>query len=294
MAWLYLPDTVVLKSESTPHSVEYIPWLTLSGKATQRPLSWHGWKSRPWIKLLFGMTLAPLTADRGVESWILSLRASRANRSVSLETSEAQTMSAGYGKTLSESFARFSPDGSLVKTSLDLFLMDSAPYSEALPASGMMLAGELFEQTKWEPVTAENASSFSPSEGTAWTTPTSSQNGGRTQVFAQGGIPLQLQSMTWPTPDASAHKYRLKGDSQQSKSLEPLARSSHQDLQISTCGPDCSPNHRRLNPAFVEWLMGLPSGWTIAKTGSGPVVTEWSLYKQQLRSECLRLARAGR
>ena len=293
MAWLYLPDTAGLNLELTPRLTEYEPWVTLSGKATRRPLSWHGWKSRPWIKLLSGMTLRPSTADRGAESWISSLRASRASHSASPETSEAQKTNAGSGKTLSESFARFTPNGSLVKTSLDLFLMDSAPYSEVLPASGIMLAGELFEQTKWEPVTAESAFLSSPSEGTAWSTPTGSQNGGRTQVFAQGGIPLQLQSMTWPTPDASAHKYRLTGDSQQSKSLEPLARSSHQDLRTSKCGPECSPSHRRLNPAFVEWLMGLPNGWTIAKIGSGPVVTEWFRYKQQLQLECSRIARAG-
>jgi hypothetical protein len=47
----------------------------------------------------------------------------------------------------------------------------------------------------------------------------------------------------WPTPDASPHKYRLQGDSQASKSLSALAGG-------------------KLNPQWVEWLMGFPEGWT--------------------------------
>jgi len=55
----------------------------------------------------------------------------------------------------------------------------------------------------------------------------------------------------WPTPDASPHKARLQGDSQQSRSLPALA---------ATGKLEQSPG--RLNPAWVEWLMGWPIGWT--------------------------------
>ena len=47
----------------------------------------------------------------------------------------------------------------------------------------------------------------------------------------------------WPTPTASEHKYRLSGDSQQSKCLNALSGGA-------------------LNPKWVEWLMGWPLGWT--------------------------------
>ena len=49
-----------------------------------------------------------------------------------------------------------------------------------------------------------------------------------------------------PTPTASEHKYRLKGNLQQSKCLEANARRAG----------------GKLNPDFVEFLMGLPQGWT--------------------------------
>jgi hypothetical protein len=51
-----------------------------------------------------------------------------------------------------------------------------------------------------------------------------------------------------------------------------------------TDGATSSPEPRSLNPLFVEWLMGWPSGWTLlALTDSACSATEWSLYKQQMR-----------
>lgn len=37
----------------------------------------------------------------------------------------------------------------------------------------------------------------------------------------------------------------------------------------------------RLNPLFVEWLMGWPRGWT----GFEPVGTEWSRWEQRMQHE---------
>jgi len=54
---------------------------------------------------------------------------------------------------------------------------------------------------------------------------------------------LADQVRLWPTPDASPHKYRLQGDSQQSRSLNGV-------------------HGGKLNPEWVEWLMGFPIGWT--------------------------------
>jgi hypothetical protein len=50
----------------------------------------------------------------------------------------------------------------------------------------------------------------------------------------------------YPTPTNSEHKYRLKGNSQASKCLEAQSRKAG----------------GKLNPNFVEFLMGYPTGWT--------------------------------
>ena len=57
-----------------------------------------------------------------------------------------------------------------------------------------------------------------------------------------------------PTPTATEHKYRLKGNSQASKNLEALARTG-QLTPITGKGS-------QLNPQFVEEMMGFPIGWT--------------------------------
>ena len=79
----------------------------------------------------------------------------------------------------------------------------------------------------------------------------------------------------FPTPNSSEHKFRLKGDTQASKTLETTARklslSFHQVQVIHEDGSMCTPNCRRLSPVFAEWLMGIPRGWT---RSSEPLVME--------------------
>ena len=51
---------------------------------------------------------------------------------------------------------------------------------------------------------------------------------------------------------------------------------SPQDLETPMLGAVSRP---RLNPAFVEWLMGLPIGWI----ASGPVETQSYLCRLRMR-----------
>jgi len=67
----------------------------------------------------------------------------------------------------------------------------------------------------------------------------------------------------WPTPTSSEHKYRLQGSSQQSKCLEAMARTGRLSKTPMAKGAG-------LNPAFVEWLMGYPEGWTELKDSETP------------------------
>lgn len=69
-----------------------------------RPRYWsRAWKTAAWIGRLSGAISPPSTADRGVVSWISSLRASRVNHSVSQEIGEGETMTVGSGTTSPES-----------------------------------------------------------------------------------------------------------------------------------------------------------------------------------------------
>jgi len=99
-----------------------------------------------------------------------------------------------------------------------------------------------------------------------WSTPrsTDGEKGGPNQQFGAGGAPLPAQT---------AH-------------VSASLAYSHRDPETSTHGGKSSPERRTLNPLFVAWLMGWPQP---ASTGCGFSETEWSRFKQRMRSELLRL-----
>lgn len=131
--WLYMPLAFV---PDTPESTSALPlpanspgsnlelFVTSSGKATPRALSWPGWKTRTWSRRLSTVTLPPSTVDAGVDAWISSLRASRASRSVSPVDVLAQRTSDTFGPTCCGSSGSPVPGGSSSKTSPDSFQLE--------------------------------------------------------------------------------------------------------------------------------------------------------------------------
>ncbi len=98
-----------------------------------------------------------------------------------------------------------------------------------------------------------------------WKTPHGMANYDATgKVGGAGGGEFAKQANQWPTPKDRD----WKGQSQRGKhglmdALPNMAcRSSLPAPQTSMPGGKSSTRTRRLNPRFVEWLMGLPAGWT--------------------------------
>jgi len=201
--------------------------------------------------------------------WISSLRDSRVSPSAWSAEDSASKTNGGSGRISRELLARFDQDGSWERTSPDLLTEtgDSLRFSGRFPLLGMMLSGDVFGLTKSVQATGERGSSY---------------------------------LRNWPTPTARDYKDaagnlsdRKDGKSRMDRVGVVVARSLHPSQKKSVCGENCSQDHRRLNPAFVEFLMGLPKGWTLAKIGSGPAETEWSRYKQRLQSALSQLMRDG-
>ena len=89
----------------------------------------------------------------------------------------------------------------------------------------------------------------------------------------------------WETPRSSSN----------TKSAKALRRradggqSSTPGLAQQVAGSVATRGKPKLNPAFVEWLMGLPNGWT----GSAPAGTAWSPWQRRMRSALCALAPAA-
>lgn len=137
----------------------------------------------------------------------------------------------------------------------------------------------------------------------AWPTPkgTDGTKGGPNQAGSKGDLMLPSAAAQWPTPAArdskganSAEHALVTGGGR--KHMDQLsnfvAHSSHLAQPMpdgqSSCesGPDSpQPSTKRLNPAFGEWLMGWPVGWTIAEpsASSASEMASWrSALQQQL------------
>jgi hypothetical protein len=145
-----------------------------------------------------------------------------------------------------------------------------------------------------------------------WRTPDSQNAGGvRTRQTSRGQghqKTIAEQAEHWPTPSARDHKgensvdhVTINGTGRMHLDQLPnfVAHLFRPDLPTSSSGNASSTNDptsrplSRLNPNFVEWLMGLPDGWTdIDRIDSGPVATPLFLYKRHMRSWLWRLVLA--
>jgi hypothetical protein len=176
-----------------------------------------------------GMMYRPLTENRG-EELLMSYRAGfHAKTSQSqgggLELTENE---AECGEKWLGSFTKWDPDSSLWRTHQCSLLGDLEPFSETWPQWGLMRNGECWEQRTLE----------------------------QTIRGIESGL---LQK--WPTPDASC------GQRGTQPNWTPKRKSGHtaqytinqavRDMEKSSGG--------KLNPMWVEWLMGWPLGWTDLK-----------------------------
>lgn len=132
----------------------------------------------------------------------------------------------------------------------------------------------------WERMTAYEAENgINPAEGGMhWPTPRTITGGAESAERKQepgrtesGGSDLQSAAANWPTPatrdyrspNAASHMDRSMG----AKHLDQLPNFiEHSFLPAPPTsthgGKSPSGSTRRLNPDFVDWLMGLPPGWT--------------------------------
>lgn len=223
MVWLYLPpdaiahgrltaglsgacldcpsaqEPEVSTSDSTSPSQNIELWVTSSGTPTLRLRSWRGWKTRPWIALLSGITLQTSTADRGAAWWISSMAAIRANRSALPDSSAAIKTHAISGHTSRASSEKSNPASVSSRMSAGIYDWDSNKSTMTFDQWVIALRRDCLRRKKLVRPTSANDSS-------SWPTARASSANGASQKEVLAGNPkmrLEVSAMLWPTATAT-------------------------------------------------------------------------------------------
>ncbi len=254
--WLHIPSSVYSagpECSTLPSDAQFqalAQFATWRGKL-QRPQSWRrGWQTAACAKLLSGPTLPPSTASRGVAEWMESLAVSHAPTCPLPGDKQdlTETLADCFSST-SESFAKFSPDGVLLRTSRQFCLFQQEePFSENLPRSGTMRNGELFERPMLAPRTGATGLS-------SWPTATTQDAKHATNSPGQEGRNgLIIAVLNWPTP---------RSEDSESCENHPGAVDSLTGVTRQWATPNCRDDHNPSTPDSPRTQRKLEQGWTI-------------------------------
>jgi hypothetical protein len=238
----------------------------------------------------FGMTYKPLTEDRGEELLTLYLEAFPAKTSLPQEKEQGlKETEAGCGKKWHGSFTKYDLNSCLWRTHQCSLLGDLEPFLETWPRWGLMRSGECWEQQTLAHRTSETEYGF-------WPTPCATDYKGSGKMgdlrdrldYAVERGRTKSKDYTWPTPrSCSAMAATITPESawnekRWSSNLEtvvgrrlwPKPRTKgmcggtggwdllKKNTTIEEARQMGAGNGGKLNPMWVEWLMGWPLGWT--------------------------------
>ena len=303
----------LVAASSLGNCLDIEPSAPSSGSHTHKPCLWHD-KTMEHSRLSrFGMTCKPLTAIHGAELLTSWLAAFRVKTSALPETAQDLTESVvECGTTWPASLAKFDPDTSSWKTAQRSLLGGLEEFSETWPRWGLMRAGECWERQTLVPRTSESASGLSLS---TWPTPNCDgfRSDGELAILARTMTDYsQFVGMTeraasskrnraWPTPTVCGNYNRKGASATSGDGLATTVAQRTYPTAAATAYKGWSPNHNRadtddrldytveresfrpgqqtppmrLNPDWVEWLMGWPIGHTDLKPLAMDKYREW-------------------
>jgi len=252
----------------------------------------------------FGMTFKPLMADHGEALLMSYLEDFRAKTSVQQEKAqELMVKDQECGEKWRASFVKFDHDSSSWKTHQCSLLGDLDEFSETWPQWGLMRNGECWEQRMLEQTIRGTESGLSEKLPTPQSTDYRSKPTSKSWK-AKGGVNFSLSNpeiqAKWPTPrSCSAMAATITPESAWNKKRNPNLETIVGRVQFPTPtahnskeGNYPSEKNRntptlathaggKLNPMWVEWLMGWPLGWTDLK----PLEMDKSHYVPQQHGE---------
>ena len=321
MSWSFLPELVAEFLEECSLDTDQ----SVLSNTTPTPDQFY-WPDKPTEHSRlsrFGMMCAPLTGVHG-EELLTWYRAGFLAKTSALPEAgqESKENAAVCGEKWPGSLAKYDRDTCSWKTAQLSLLGDSGQSLVTWPRSGLMLDGRCWELQTLVPRTSESASGYWPTPNTVgyrsdgellmlsrrlsdraeymamsdracnskretfWPMPTVCGNNNRKGASATSGDGLAtvVAQRTWPTATATAHK----GWSPNHKRANTDDRLDY-TVEREAFQPGQQTPPRRLNPEWVEWLMGWPIGHTSLK----PLATGRFREYERQHGECLTYGEAA-
>lgn len=276
MSWHYSRALVEEYSAASCSGGE--PSAPLNGTPTPAAYYWPDKTTGHSRLSRFGMTSEPLTDDRGEALLMLFLAASRARTSAQPEAVQDLTENeADSGAKWQGSFTKYDPATRSWKTRQFSLLGGLVEFSETWPRWGSMRNGECLERPIAERPTCESESGLWPTPTCGGggqtlpkgTTPTGKTPEGRKQTVCLERYVQQVERKVWPTPTVAM----AKGSSGGGLTRKTGKSRENDRLDYAVEG---DAKNGRLNPMWVEWLMGWPLGWTELRPLETGRFREWS------------------
>lgn len=296
--WLFVPSKMSPICEASVYAPVSEDWtsafisrspdiaqVVLSSETlSPHPFSWHGWRTRPWLRHLSGTICAPSTAARGADVFISSLPIIPANRLRSRGTAAARRTRAISGQKSHGLSTRSSRRGYSSKTSLGICPSVSTSSVETFKKWAIELRRASSARQKSVLRTVEKGCSF-------WPTPTVAASGNRACIQPREGL-----MMFRPDLNQTGKQLGLKETARAWTLLWYLAKALRAPMDGAafslpcriglTSGEPYLKGGLQLSPAFTDLMMGWPSGWTDPLRPG----TEWSHWLRQSRGALSRLS----
>ena len=268
MAWTYLAESEESVSRSENGSDLS---LTVRSSDTLKEFYSHGWKAASSRSLRFGTTSERFQETNSKDKSIsfsadfpVRILVARELARVWRE-SEADYFSRSCGLLM-----RLDRDSCSWKTLQQSLFAGLKPLPLKLPREGFIVDGLLYPLRRLEQITGGI-------DGGSWPTPKARDSRGMGKSDVDRNTPGLETQARWRTPSASDWKnrgtiqYRTPTASTGGICKEPKIKGRQIMLQTQVGG--------KLNPPWVEWLMGYRSGWTELS----PLVIQWFRSKRRRR-----------
>ena len=248
----FAQDMVESKEDLTLPELNIESSLMLKSKPSPLRTWCRRWKPDSYLPHLFTRILKPSHRTCFEEKLASSLAVIPVNRSVPQESDSEKTTQDTCGLTLGDTSKQLDLFNASLKTSKDTSRLDSPQLSATWKKMVTEQRGEYSQRVKL-------ALHIRESESISWPTPTTQDSDKANKQMRhnhQNGLTAVVfhREKMWPTPTAHL--------GQEGAYPAEYTRNTPTLTAVATQADGLPHSSGRLNPEWVEWLMGVPTGWT--------------------------------